>query len=79
MLILKYKFIVKSNLGGGNLHYYIVDKYYRYIFENSLDAILLTMSQISSTDTIDVNQLVSSVDQLLYKAKQGRNSVYVSE
>jgi len=33
---------------------------------------------IESADTIDMNLLVTSVDHLLYQAKQVRNSVSVS-
>jgi diguanylate cyclase (GGDEF)-like protein/PAS domain S-box-containing protein len=39
----------------------------------------IKVTSIESADTIDMNQLVTNVDHLLYKAKQERNSVYVSE
>ncbi|MDP3442053.1 MAG: GGDEF domain-containing protein, partial [Ignavibacteria bacterium] len=54
-------------------------------YQRANDNIPLTISvgikvaTFKSEEKIDANQLVTSVDQLLYKAKRKRNSVYVSE
>jgi len=42
MIQFKYTNILQTKPGGENLHNLIPDKYYRFAFENSLDAILLT-------------------------------------
>lgn len=66
---------------GERLRTHIIENPY----QRANDNILLTISvgikvvTIKSEDIIDANQLVTDVDQLLYKAKRKRNSVYVSE
>jgi len=66
---------------GERLRLHVLENPYQRLDE----AITLTISigikviSIESADTIDINQLVTNVDHLLYKTKQERNSVYVSE
>jgi diguanylate cyclase (GGDEF)-like protein/PAS domain S-box-containing protein len=70
-----------ARLIGERLRTHIIDNPYQRANNN----IPLTISSgikvatIKSEEKIDANQLVMSVDQLLYKAKHKRNYVYVSE